>query len=809
MESSTEDNYWVGFDLGGTKMLTSVFDANLKQLVRKRKRTRAYEGLESGLDRIKQLIRSALKEAGIEASQLSGIGIACPGPLNLDEGIIIEAPNLSWVNVPIVKELEDEFGCRAIVANDVDLGVFAETVSGSAKSARCAFGIFPGTGIGGGCVYEGKILRGSVHSCMEIGHVRVIPDGPVCGCGLTGCLESVASRLAIASAAGAAAHRGQAPYLLDKVGTEITEIRSGALAASIQAGDRAVEQIVRRAAEHIGVAVASVIHLLAPDVVVLGGGMVEAMPKLFRETIDRVAKANVLSAYAKSFRVVIAEMGDDAGLFGAAAWARESSIRPLEHLAQAVHLGKDTFTRGAILKSTIEDCVRILKSYRQILAEYGITQADQVRVVATSAVREAMNRLAFLDRIFSATGFVVEPIDEAEVNRITYLSTQPQLIEDSAVSNSPAVIVEVGGGNTELLIVDGSDVVFAHTYRLGSIRLREVLGQYQAPRVNLRRIMENHIERTIEEIVEHVPDGNVEFIALGGDVRFAATQLLPAWDVQSLGRLPVGTFREFTDKMLALSDDELVQKYQLTYPDAETLGPALLADLKFAEALGVETVLVSNVNLRDGLLQEFAGRALWSEDFSKQIIRSALGLGRKFGFDESHALHVAELSRTLYRELADEHQLDSRFELILYVAALLHEIGQFIGAAGYHKHSMYIIRNSELFGLGKADLLLVSLVARYHRRASPKPGHEGFNSLERNQRIAVAKLSALLRVADALDHSHSRRVNEIHCEQEKSTLVISIPNVDDLSLEQLALRQKGGLFEEIFGMKVLLRTVRN
>lgn len=324
MESSPEESYWIGFDLGGTKMLAGVFDADLKQLSRKRKRTRAHEGLDAGLDRIKQLIRAALKEADIDAKQIAGIGIACPGPLNLEDGVILEAPNLSWRNVPIVKELESEFGCPAVVANDVDLGVFAETVSGSAKSTRCTFGVFPGTGIGGGCVYEGRIIRGTVNSCMEIGHTRIVADGPLCGCGLHGCLEAVASRLAIASAAAAAAHRGQAPYLLDKVGTDIAEIRSGALAASIQAGDRAVERIVKSAAEYIGIAVANVIHLMSPDVIVLGGGMVEAMPKLFRDTIERTAKAHVLSAFAKSFRVVIAELGDDAALIGAAAWARQS-----------------------------------------------------------------------------------------------------------------------------------------------------------------------------------------------------------------------------------------------------------------------------------------------------------------------------------------------------------------------------------------------------------------------------------------------------------------------------------------------------
>ena len=163
----------------------------------------------------------------------------------------------------------------------------------------------------------------------------------------------------------------------------------------------------------------------------------------------------------------------------------------------------------------------------------------------------------------------------------------------------------------------------------------------------------------------------------------------------------------------------------------------------------------------------------------------------------------------MFHQLQDEHELDDRYELILYVAALLHEIGQFVSTAGYHKHSMYLIRNSELFGLSKNDLLLVALVARYHRRASPKSNHEGYATLRREQRIAVSKLAAMLRIADSLDHSHSGRVQEIRCRREKSRLVITAPRVDDLSLEQLALQQKGTLFEEIFGLQVLLRTGRS
>jgi exopolyphosphatase/guanosine-5'-triphosphate,3'-diphosphate pyrophosphatase len=121
---------------------------------------------------------------------------------------------------------------------------------------------------------------------------------------------------------------------------------------------------------------------------------------------------------------------------------------------------------------------------------------------------------------------------------------------------------------------------------------------------------------------------------------------------------------------------------------------------------------------------------------------------------------------------------------------------------------MYLIRNSELFGLAKKDLLLASLVARYHRRASPQPQHEGYATLERDERVAVAKMAAILRVADALDESRSQRIHEIQCEHEDDRLMISIPRVEDLSLEQLALKQSGTLFEETFGRAVLLRMAK-
>jgi len=318
----TSKELWLGFDLGGTKMQATVFDRALSPIATQRRKTKAQEGLRATLGRIQTTIEEALAQVGASKKSLTGIGIGVPGMLDLGKGTIVSAPNLGWKNVALSKYLRDRFGCPAILINDVDAGVYGEYALGAAQGARCVLGIFPGTGIGGGMVYEGKLISGAKRSCMEIGHIPVVADGPLCGCGRRGCLEAVAGRLAIAGACAQAALRGQAPFLMKMAGADLANIRSAAIADAIRSGDTTVEEIVRQAAQWIGRAAASCVNLFAPDTIVLGGGLVEAMPEIYRAEVTAIVRASVLPTFAKTFRVVTAKLGDDASASGAAAWAR-------------------------------------------------------------------------------------------------------------------------------------------------------------------------------------------------------------------------------------------------------------------------------------------------------------------------------------------------------------------------------------------------------------------------------------------------------------------------------------------------------
>lgn len=525
------------------------------------------------------------------------------------------------------------------------------------------------------------------------------------------------------------------------------------------------------------------------------------------DTVSRGESGAEAARLKRVFPLAVIELGTSAIRMAIGESDGSPDVRVLEQLVRGVSLGKDTFTTGEIQRKTLQECIRVLKSYRRKLREYQCTETRYIRVIATSAVREAINRLDVLDRIYIATGLAVELIDDAEISRVTYLGVRPLLCDESIATGATTVVVEVGGGNTEVLVLKGKDIMHAQPYRLGSLRLQQLLLQSETSRWDSEHIMTGQIDRTLEPLLDLIPTGkSPEIVALGGDMRFAAKLLHLDPQQEKLTRLPVAQLRALTEKLLPMSVDGIMQKYHIELSQAETLVPALLANLRLAELLKADYLLVTRFNLRDALLQGMIRTNDWSSDFREQILNSALELARKYQVDLPHAKHVAELARKLFLSLQSEHRMDARCETLLYTSALLYETGLFVGLSGYHKHSFYLIMNSELFGLNSLDHQLVALIARYHRRAAPKPTHEFFARLDRDSRVIVSRLAAILRVAVALDHTGTQRIGEIECTIEKNRMVLTATKVaGDLSLERMELRQKTSLFEDTFGMGVLLR----
>ncbi len=499
-----------------------------------------------------------------------------------------------------------------------------------------------------------------------------------------------------------------------------------------------------------------------------------------------------LDVGSNSIRMVIADVLPD------------GSVEVLERLDRAAHLGQDTFTDSRLSRQTMNAAIAILADYRRIVDSY---QVRRVRAVGTSAIREALNADMFLDRAYMSTGFDIEVINTAEESRLTISAVQQTLAGGAKVDVSDAVIVDVGGGSLLLTMLHEGQIITSESYRLGSIRIQESFETaYEEPE-RLADLIHHQIAGNMDVISKSLPMDRVDtFIAVGGDARFAARQIGKPLTGEHLRTIAVKQFDKLVDQCEHHSSEELARQHGLSFHEAETLVPALLVFQGLVHETRAKRIVVCDATMRDGLLQDLARSVTGQEDESlaRSVVRSARAVAQKYRYNHSHADQVTELSLKLFDEIRSLHGLGTRHRLLLQVAAMLHEIGGYVSSRAHHKHSYYLVANSEIFGLSREEIEIVALITRYHRRATPRKSHAEYMTLPRNSRMIVSKLAAILRVADALDRGHAQQISQIQTEIQGNELVMNCLGVSDLTLERGAVARKADLFEDIYGLTLRL-----
>jgi glucokinase len=322
----TDEKPVVGMDMGGTKILAGVVDESGKILGTSKRPTKAHAGPDEVIERMAKTVEEAVKQSGLEMKDIAGIGSGAPGPLDPDQGIIWHTPNLpGWESVPLAGRLKERLGVPVFIDNDVNLGTLGEFALGAARGARDAVGIFVGTGIGGGLVLDGQLRQGWRKNAAEVGHMVILAEGPYCGCGKRGCAESVASRTAIERDLRAGLKAGRKSMITDMIkNTPGERITSGALAEAYIAGDPLVTEVLGRSQYYLGLLISAIINLVDPEVIVMGGGVVEALGERYLEPIRPVAYQHCLNQMnIEDVKIVPAKLGDNAALLGAAVYARQ------------------------------------------------------------------------------------------------------------------------------------------------------------------------------------------------------------------------------------------------------------------------------------------------------------------------------------------------------------------------------------------------------------------------------------------------------------------------------------------------------
>ena len=503
---------------------------------------------------------------------------------------------------------------------------------------------------------------------------------------------------------------------------------------------------------------------------------------------------SVLEMGSTGIRMIVAQIQD-----GGQWKTMDSAGRP-------VALGRDVFNSGELSRESLLECISVLQNFRELLSGWGIAP-DDVHCIATSALRVARNRDIFIDRIRQETGFNLSVVDGLEENRLMYLGVRFALKQDLPLFwRSNSMILEMGGGSTEVMLLRQGQMAAAHSIKLGTVLIDRRMRMRAGPGFLDERYLRDAIRNTMGLLNTEMDIANVRTLVMAGvDARLAATQVGTELNEHCF-YVSREDFIAFAERIRAFTIDDCIRKLGISYSEAEGFIPGLLVLKLFLEQTGAAQVVVPLVSIREGYLIDMALGVDPSlqEEFHSQIIASAVSLGKKYNYDEAHSRHVAGLCMTLFDALAKEHGMNRRQRMMLEAAAILHDIGTIIRTSGHHKHGQYIVSNSEIFGLSRDELEIIANVVRYHRGDPPSESDIEYVSLQREERILVLKMASILRVADALDRGHSQKIKSLTVERRTATVALHAGGVYDLSLELISIEEKSDLFQDVFGYKITL-----
>ena len=499
-----------------------------------------------------------------------------------------------------------------------------------------------------------------------------------------------------------------------------------------------------------------------------------------------MSKIAAIDVGSNAMRMVVGEVDE--------AWR----VNTLENIRLPVRLGQDVFSKGYLEQETIQQTEEAFMRFKHVGDNYGI---QRLRAVATSAAREASNGNVLIERVLSASGIELEIISGEEEARLIHLA----VVHALNLKNKRTMLIDIGGGSVEVTISTGQNIISSESYNMGTVRLLEKLDTKDNSKHPFGKLVREYAEAARYRIERDIGGEKIQVCAAtGGNVEEIGRLRQKLFKADSDRFVTLDELAELIERLNRLSYKERVQKLRLRPDRADVILPAAIVLHMVASEARVKQIAIPNVGLKDGILLDIA------EDLSRsprpqrreQAWESALHMGRKYQFDEKHARLTTKLAACIFEQSKALHELDDGNVLLLELAALLHDIGHFINTVDHEKHGYYLLSVNRLIGLTGREQNIVANLVRYHRKQAPTTADDNFKSLNQKDRAIVTKLSALLRLADAMDTSHANPVTHVTLKETKPGWQIQLSGKSDLMLENWSLSKHKSLFEEVFGVKL-------
>ena len=474
---------------------------------------------------------------------------------------------------------------------------------------------------------------------------------------------------------------------------------------------------------------------------------------------------------------------------------------------ESVRLGHETLHNHRLSDEAINRAVETINRYRS-LAE--AREAEKIFAVATASVRASENATEFIEKVERETGIHVEIIPGVEEARLIGIAAAT----GCAFGSKTLLNIDIGGGSTEISVMRRSLPVKLFSVKLGAVGLTEEFIFSDPPKTKeisaLREEIISALERPTRELRgakwQTATGTSGTILALG---EIISAQLKTASNGAEKGGKVIflPELQEFIENLAKLDLNQRLESFGISRQRAEIIiaGSCILHGVM--KSLKIKELTTCNYSLREGIIIDNLRK--WEEisrppipDLQEPRLRGVLALAKRFNYEQQHSLQIARLAETIFDAVAPKYNLDRSHRILLSAAALLHDVGYYISHEDHHKHSAYLIRNSELTGFSEEERSVIAAVARYHRGALPKEKHQEMSELNSNLRAVVTKLSGILRLADALDRSYDNRVENLRVKLSGTKINIKLESAKNCEREIQAAEQKRELFEIAFDCRL-------
>jgi exopolyphosphatase / guanosine-5'-triphosphate,3'-diphosphate pyrophosphatase len=485
-----------------------------------------------------------------------------------------------------------------------------------------------------------------------------------------------------------------------------------------------------------------------------------------------------------------------------------SSARTLASDREVTRLGASVFTTGRVSVEAMDSVCSVLRRFAESWSKLEVLG---VRAVATSAIRDASNQADFIARASEALGSPVEIISGQEEARLIYLGVQSRWPQ----GDDRVLIMDVGGGSAEFIVGQNGEMREGISRPLGAVRLTEVFLRSDPPTETELHRLSKFIAEKFDPVLSRIQPLNFD--------RMIATSATAAAIVSAINRVPreeretadrlrvkIGQVRELYAELASRNLQARKKLHGIGPRRAEIIVAGTAVCLHAMERLNQNALYYCTAGVRDGIVADLAARGVGRElsRLSQQQLRMMEAMCRKYAVEHSYAQQVAEFSAELFDALEPLHRLSPEMGRLLQSAAWLHDVGHFVSGTGHHKHSAYIVANSDMPGYTDQERRLVSVLCRYHRKSLPSPGHDPYQKLTPEEQRAVGMMTPLLRIAVGLDSSREQKIRSIRPQIANGGVTLYVEGEGDFDLELWAAERAADAFRQIYNVPLTVEKVR-